>query len=114
MSEEVVLFAWLGVVGVTGLNGFAAGMAAVLHLWQRRMRNGLRVVLAAGMAGLLPASLILAMGLTDRTFIMGEGPLIMLLAFAMLFGPGAVIALPGAMAMTRKLAQPGDEYRAFE
>jgi hypothetical protein len=114
MSEEIVIFAWLGIVGVIGLNGFAAGVAAALHLWQSRMRRAPRILLAAGVTGMLPASLILAMGLTDRSFLMGEGPLVMLAAFAMLFGPGAVLALPGAVVITRKLAQPNVDYRAFE
>jgi hypothetical protein len=114
VSDEIVIFAWLGIVGVIGLNGFAAGVAAVLHLWQSRMRRAPRIVLAAGVTGLLPASLILVMGLTDRTFLMGEGPFVMLVVFAILFGPGAVLALPGAVVITRKLAQPNVDYRAFE
>jgi hypothetical protein len=114
VSEEIVIFAWLGIVGVIGLNGFAAGVAAGLHLWQSRMRRAPRIVLAAILTGLLPASLILALGLTDRTFLMGEEPWVIVVAFAMLFGPGAVLALPGAVVITRKLAQPNVDYRAFE
>jgi hypothetical protein len=114
MSELAVIVTWYGTVSLLGLNGCGAGVAAMLYIWRRSMRPGARAVVAASLTGLLPASLVIAMMFTERELVLGEGLGILLLAFAALFAVSTLVALPGALVVTRRLAQPGDDHRYFE
>jgi hypothetical protein len=109
---EISILAWVGIVIVVGLNGFAAGAAAVLHLWRGRMAHGARSMLAAALAGALPASFMIVVPMAESG--MGGQFTIFLLAFAVIFAGATAISLPGAIIISKKLAKPGEEYRAFE
>ena len=112
MGATAVLI-WVGVVCAVGVNGFAAGIAAMLYIWRKQLRRGARTALAAFAAGTMPATLIAVIGLSEEGFS-GEGPLIVSLAFGGIMAVGAAVALPGAMIVARGLERPGDEFRAFE
>jgi len=114
MSETWIILTWLGIVTTIGLNGFAAGLAAILSLWRPTTRRVGRTLLASAFSGFLPASIFFPMALTQREFIGGEGPIVAAVAFAVVFVIAAVASLPGAIFMTRKLEKPGNEFRAFE
>ena len=110
MSDTIILV-WVIAVTVLALNGFAAGVAALFYA-RKSMRGGSRNLLAAALAGLLPASLVIVVPLAQAGA--GEEPYIWLLAFAILFAVSTGVSLPGAIIVSRKLEKPGDEFRAFE
>ena len=112
MGETAILI-WIGALFVIGVNGFAAGIAALLYIWRRRIRRGGRILLAALTAGILPATLIAVIGLSEEGFS-GEGPFIVALAFGLLLAVGSVLSLPGAILVAQGLERPGNEFKAFE
>ena len=112
MGETAILI-WVGVLLVILVNGFAAGVAAMLYIWRRKIRTGGRTALAALAAGIVPGTLIAVIGLSDSSFS-GEEPWIIALTFGAFLAIGSVVALPGALVVARKLEAPGDEYRTFE
>ena len=114
MDQTLVILAWLAIVSVVGLNGFAAGLAAMLFLWRSRMRRGARIVTASTVAGLLPASVFLPIMFTEPEFMGGEGALGFGIGFVVTLAVAGAVSLPGAILICRKLASPGDDYRAFE
>jgi hypothetical protein len=111
MSEWIIL-GWVTLVTVLTLNGTSAGVAALLHCRPGRFGRGGRILLAALAAGALPASFLVVVPLADAT-TRGQ-PAYLVLALALVFAVGAGLALPGAIVITRKLAKPGEHYRAFE
>ncbi len=111
MSEWIIL-GWVGLVSVLGLNGTSAGAAAMLHVWGSKTRRGGRMLIASVAAGALPASFIVVVPLAEGGA--GQEPLIWLLALGAVLAVGTVLALPGAIVVSRKLEGPGDDYRAFE
>jgi hypothetical protein len=104
---------WAIVVGVVGLNGFAAGTVAVVHLWKRQQSRGGKVLIAAISSALLPTSLIVP-GMLLSASVGGTAPAYVVLGAIMMFAMSLVASLPGAIVVARKLEKPGDEYRAFE
>ena len=64
-------------------------------------------------AGILPATLIAVIGLSEEGFS-GEGPFIVALAFGLLLAVGSVLSLPGAILVAQGLERPGNEFKAFE
>lgn len=109
--QEWIVVGWVIVVTIVGLNGFAAGVAAILHARRSKLRRGSRTVLAAAIAATLPASFFVVVPLAEGWRSWDSG---WLLALAAVLGLGAAVSLPGASIITRKLEAPGDEYRAFE
>lgn len=111
MTEAVIL-GWVGVTGLIGLNGFAAGIVAVLHEWRSSLRRASRIVVASTTSGLLPASYFMVIPAATAAERGEFG--VMALAGAVVFVIAAVASLPGAIVLARKLARPGDEFRTFE
>jgi hypothetical protein len=109
---EISILAWIGIVILVGLNGFAAGAAAILHLWRSRLARGTRSMLAAALAGALPASFLIVIPMADSG--MGEPFAVFLLAFAVVLAGATAVSLPGAIIVSKKLEKPGEEFRAFE
>lgn len=128
---------WLLLVGLVGLNGFAAGMAATLHLWRGMVRPRIRIILAATVSGLLPfamlaAPLSLELGSVsdapqfigaviidldlDVVFAFNNAAQFIgaVMAMILIVGLGTLVSLPGATVITRKLAGRGDAYKSFE
>jgi len=110
--ETIVVVGWVSLTGIVGLNGFAAGIVAVLHAWRSPMRPGNRTFLASAASGSLPASYMIVVPAASGEAASEFG--IMLLVSAVLLAVGTVVSLPGAIIVSRKLASPGDDYRAFE
>ena len=111
--SEVATAIWVIVVFIVMLNGCAAGVVGMLHAWRSKMGRGMRTLTAVVLTALLPSSMFIPSGFMDAT--MGtEGPLILGLAFGMVFALTLIVSLPGALIVARKLEQPGEEYRAFE
>ncbi len=108
MSEWVIV-GWVVFVTVLMLNGTSAGVAALLHCWPGRLGRGARILVAGLAAGALPASLLI-IGLVDPA----ERPEYWIAALALVFAVGTAFSLPAAILVTRKLARPGEDYRAFE
>lgn len=109
------VIAWLALVSIIGLNGFAAGVVAILHAWRSGLRRGGRMLAASAFAGLLSGSSfvgIVFLGTLDD----GTTESIWLLAavFGFFFAVAMIVSVPGALLVTRKLEAPGDDYRAFE
>ena len=111
---ETVILTWFAIASIIGLNGFAAGLAAILHLWRRTMRRGARATMSAAVSGLLPASIFIPMAFTDREFVGGEGQIIAAVGFATFWAVATAVSLPGSLIISRKLEAPGEEFRAFE
>lgn len=112
MGDTAILI-WLGAVSVIGVNGFAAGIAAMLYIWRRRIGKSGRALLAALAAGLVPAVMVGGIGLIEEGFS-GDGPFMVALAFGVFALIGSVVALPGAILVARSIEQPSDDYRFFE
>jgi hypothetical protein len=110
--SEWIILGWVMLVTVLMLNGTSAGVAALLHCWPGRFGRGGRILLAALAAGALPASFLIVVPLASAEAL-GQ-PSSLMLGMALVFAVGAGLALPGAIVVTRKLAKPGEEYRAFE
>ena len=110
--SDAIVLVWLAVVLLIALNGFAAGVAASLHAWKSRMPRAARALTAAVIAGLLPCSVLIFVFLDPVEFRPDGTDL--LVSFGVLFSVGVIGSMPGAWLITRKLAQPGDDFRAFE
>lgn len=111
MSEWVII-GWVVFVSAAMLNGASAGVAALLHCWFGRFGRGARILSAALAVGALPASVLVVVPLADPETA-GQ-PSYWAAAVALVFAVGSAVALPGAILVTRKLARPGEDYRAFE
>ena len=112
--EGAVILIWVGFVSLIGINGFAAGVVAILHAWRSKMRRGGRILLASFAAGALPASLIFVAMLTEAEVGVAEEPIAMMLGSAMILVLSGVLSLPGAIVVARRLERPGNEFRAFQ
>jgi peptidoglycan/LPS O-acetylase OafA/YrhL len=112
-AVEIEIFVWLGLVTFLFVNGFAAGIAALLLTLPRRIRRWGRISFSAMAAGLLPASVMMLAAIDPSEFDV-DGPLYGLLAFAMIFLIGSIGAIPGGWLITRRLERPSDDYRVFE
>lgn len=104
---------WTILVSIVGLNGFAAGMAAVLHVWRPQQRRRDRALKAAAITGFLPASL-LAPAMIGGFSAGSEALTGLIIGFAAIYLISSVVSLPGATIVARSLERPGDAYRAFE
>src|SRR5687767_11061765 len=110
---EWIIGIWMIVISVVGVNLCAAGIAAILHAWRSKFRRGGRVVAAAAVAGFLPSSSLLAVGLAESAWSgPSEEPFVMAIAFGVVMAIAAIVALPGALIVARKLEAPGDDFRA--
>ena len=103
---------WVILVLIVGLNGFAAGVVALLHAWRRTQRRRSRVLTAGAVAGSLPAVLLLPLMLLDISWEV-EAPMAFIGA-GVFSAIAFVVSLPGAIVVARKLEGPGDAYKAFE
>jgi hypothetical protein len=109
--SEWIIVGWAAFVTVLMLNGTSAGVAALLHCWPGRLGRGARILVAALAAGAQPASLLVIVPLADR----GVGqPEYLIVALGLMLAIGTAFSLPAAILVTRKLAKPGEDYRAFE
>ena len=108
---ETVVAVWSLAVAFVGLNGFAAGIVAVLHAWRSRMRQGGRVGMACLAAGSLPASIFAVVGFAES---FASDPGTWALVVAGVFAVAAVISLPAAILVSRRLERPRTDYQAFE
>jgi len=111
MSEWIIV-GWVGFITVLMLNGTSAGVAALLHCWPSRFGRGTRTLLAGLAAGALPASFFLVVPLAADG--VGWQPGYLAISLVAVLAVGAALSLPAAIVITRKLAKPGDDYRAFE
>ena len=103
---------WTILIAIIGLNGFAAGVAAVLHSRRAKQRRRARIVTAAAVTGLLPACVMIPPVLAQMS-IGAEAP-IALLGTGAVFLVTMAVSLPGAAVVARRLEAPGEDYRAFE
>ena len=110
--NEWIIFGWVIFVVVLALNLTSAGVAALLHCWRGKSGRGSRIVLAGLVAGSLPASFLIVVPLAQG----GDGtePVYWILALGLVFAVAVGLSLPGAIVVTRRLARPGEDYRAFE
>lgn len=107
---EILLFSTLLVFGALMLNGFAAGAVAALYYWRgnrSRTKRALAGALASGItsAGSLSGALI---GGDSSDYLPGT------LGLALTAIVCAMVALPGAFLMSRKIAATdvvGDTFR---
>ena len=113
-SNDALILTWFGVVSLIGLNGFAAGTAAMMSSASRRISRWGRIVFSVLMAGMLPASAVILVLLVPAEFGLGEELRNPLPVFGTLLVIGAAVSLPGAWLITRKLEKPGEEFHAFE
>jgi hypothetical protein len=104
---------WGIVVSLIFINGFAAGMVAILFAWRRSQRRGSRVLTAVVLTGLLPASMMVP-ALLAQASAGFESPAGMIIGTVGVFVLAMAGSLPGALIVARKLEAPGDEFRAFE
>ena len=105
---------WVIVIWILVLNCCAAGVAAVLHIWHGTRRRGGRNVAAAALTALLNVCMFVPVVLTDPMAAQSEEPLVLGAVFLGLLAVTVLVTLPGAIIVSRKLAAPGDEFRAFE
>ena len=115
---------WFGIVAVIGLNGFAAGVTALLHIWKGGKSRQVRTIVAAFVSGLLPASVIIlplsgagSSGNAELDIVVSVEPgtfSSLAVTFLTLLVSGSIVALPGAVAVARKLEYLGDRIRAFD
>ena len=106
--------AWLVLAAVITFNLSAAGAAALLYGWRSRLRRGSRTFLASAVTGFLPASSFMAIGLYDSGDRLNQDAAVYASIFVMSFAIAAIVSLPGAIIVSRKLEAPGDDFRAFE
>lgn len=109
-----VLFAVIVLAAVVSFNLCAAGVAAVLHAWRSKMRRGGRTVLASAVAGFLPASSIMAIGILGSPENITQDAAVYAAIFGICFAVATLVSLPGAIIVARKLEAPGNDHRAFE
>lgn len=84
------------------LNGFAAGVVAILYHWRGHTKVGQRALIGGMSSGI--ASLLLFLGPVLLDAIGGtEETLIMLLALTVVAVAGGVVSIPGAILMSRKI-----------
>jgi hypothetical protein len=110
---EFFEIAWLILVFVIGLNGFAAGVAAILHAWRHGQKRATRTLIAAISAGLFPFSWLVPTFFSE----LGSGseaPLYLALGGGVLFAIATAVSFPAAIVVSRKLEAPGDQFRTFE
>jgi len=104
---------WAIVLFVVVLNGFAAGMAAILHVWRTRQPRRSRALTAAAITGLIPvvmsAPAVFAQATVGAVSVFG-----LIVGFAVVYGLTMAVSLPGALIIARMLEGPGGAYRAFE
>jgi len=113
---EWIIGVWAIAMVIIGFNLCAAGVAAILHAWRSKMRRPARVVAAAAVTGVLPASTLIVAGLVEvgwRTSS-SEEPFVAALVFTLVMGLTMLASLPGAIIVSRKLEAPGDDFRVFE
>jgi hypothetical protein len=103
---------WVVFVSALMLNGTSAGVATLLHCRFGRFGGGARMLFAAFIAGALPASILIVIRLADPGS--GGQSVSWVVAVAVTLAVSGAVSLPGAVLVTRKLARPGDDYRAFE
>ena len=106
-----IAFVWVLLVLLVGLNGFAAGVVAVLHIWSSATPRRTRIVSAGAATALLTASPLLALALGGE--VTGE-PLVLVVLVGLFSVLAAAASLPGALIVARKLEGPVDVVRAFE
>ena len=110
---ETIIGIWAVGFSVFVLNGFAAGLAAALHVWRKDQPRRSRVLTAAGITALVPVVITLpAIYFEVSTGASAVVPVIV--GFAFICGVTMAISLPGAVIIARKLDGPGEAYRAFE
>ncbi len=111
---DALVLSWLGAVSVIGLNGFSAGVAAMLFGWKRSIPRWGRIMFAVMAAGLLPSSMAGLAALSPAEFDLEGEAGVVIAMFGALLAVGGLVSLPGAWLITRRLERPGDEHRAFE
>jgi hypothetical protein len=110
---EPFIAIWTILVSIIGLNGFAGGVAAVLHTRRDKKRRRTRILTAAAMAGLLPAC-VMILPMLEAVSIGAEAPIALVIGVGGVFLMTMAVSLPGAIVVARRLEAPGEEYQAFE
>jgi hypothetical protein len=110
MSGWIALV-WMLIVILIGLNVFAAGVVALLHIWSRGTRLRTQILSAGVASGLLTASPLFAMALGGE--VTGE-PMVLVIVTAVFSAMAAAASLPGAAIVARRLEGPGDAVRVFD
>ena len=111
MSETAALIWGFALFGGL-ISGCGAGIAATLHARGKLRRAG-KVCGACIVTGLITAGIFAPFAFTDAA-LADNGPAIMVLVLALIFVIAMIVALPGAVMITRRLEAPGEDYRAFE
>jgi hypothetical protein len=105
----------LSIVTIVGLNGFAAGAVAALHVWRVKLPRESRMFAASAAAGFLPATALICLAMAGSS--QGElpgGATELVVIFGVTFTAALVVSLPGAIIVGRKLDHPGEAHRTFE
>lgn len=99
--------------GIVLVNGFAAGAAAALYLWRRQWSRGRRNFLSVSLTGLVLVLMTGSIMISSNSGALESG---FLMSFLFIFfgGGGAVVSLPGAIAMTRKIERGPSYGDTFE
>ncbi len=84
------------------LNGFAAGVAAAIYLWRRNWSRRRRILVAVGLAGLVPTLMFSGIAIFAPGSVEETGMVVVFLLFVF-GGGGALVSLPGAIAMSRRI-----------
>lgn len=94
------------------LNGFSAGIAAALFLWREGMARGQRIAFAALATGVTVCLLVVAIVLVDQGI--DDDPVTSVIAMLFFVAVGAVMSLPGAVIISRRIERDprvGDTFR---
>jgi hypothetical protein len=110
MSSVAAL--WSLLVTLAMMNLCAAGIAAIVYAWSRRIGHGGRVAIGALVTGSIPVVAFLPIYAGD--FLRTPDPEWRFAAMPVLLIILAVFSAPCAWLVSRKLDAPRDEFRAFE
>jgi amino acid permease len=109
-SIDLAIAIWITLAFALIFNLCAAGVVAIVHGWATQVSRTGKVMIAAGVTGVLPGLAMMPMILMDETT---EVP-VAIIAFLGIVIVTALFSLPGAIAVSAKLERPSNDLRVFE
>ncbi|RJY08807.1 hypothetical protein [Aurantiacibacter aquimixticola] len=94
-------------IGIVIMNGFAAGVVAILYHWRGNANVSQRALFGSVVAGLASGTLLLGPFLSEGLIGAG-GAGVGAFVIGFMFAAGLIVSLPGAFLMSRKI---GDTRR---